>query len=202
MKSIICKDKKITPSKVVCIGRNYKEHIEELNNEVPSSMVIFIKPNSSVSEELFFISETTQFECEITFLIKDGKFAKVGVGFDLTKRDLQTALKQKGLPWERAKAFDNSAVLGEFVDFENVDDLNFEFFINGELKQKGGAREMIYHPEEILKECKNFLSFEDNDIIMSGTPKGVGTYKKGDNFSVKLFEGKREILKKEWRAKG
>lgn len=201
MKSIMYEGKKFISSKIVCVGRNYKEHIHELGNELPSSIVLFFKPNSAISEDLFYFGKNTQYECEITFLIEDKKIVAAGVGFDLTKRDIQNELKQKGLPWERAKAFDNSAVLSEFVKFEKIDELNFELFINGELKQKGGVKDMLYHPFDILKECQNFISFENGDIIMSGTPKGVGVYKIGDSFLVKLFDGKKEILKKNWIVK-
>lgn len=200
MKSFIYKDKKITPSKVICIGRNYKEHIKELKNELPDSMVLFLKPNSAITNELFYFNENTHYECEITFLIKDTKIVAAGIGFDLTKRDVQDNLKQKGLPWERAKAFDNSAVFSEFVEIDKIDELNFELFINDELKQKGSIKEMIYHPLKIIEEVGTFMSFEDNDIIMSGTPKGVGSYKKDDNFFAKLYDGEKLILQKEWRV--
>ncbi len=119
MKSVMFENKKVIPSKIVCIGRNYVEHIKELGNEMPSSMVIFNKPNSSVSDTLFEpANELCHYEGEISFLITNSKISGVGFGLDLTKRKIQGSLKEKGLPWERAKAFDNSAVFSEFVSFE------------------------------------------------------------------------------------
>ncbi|MDR2635846.1 MAG: fumarylacetoacetate hydrolase family protein [Campylobacteraceae bacterium] len=200
--SVIFEGQELFPSKVVCVGRNYKEHIDELKNEIPSSMVLFLKPNSSISKELYYISEDCHYECEISFLIKNGKIAAVALGLDLTKRDLQKALKTKGLPWERAKAFDNAAVFGEFIAIDEVDTLNFELFINGELKQKGFTEEMIYKPLEILKEISSFMSLVDNDIVMSGTPSGVGRYKEGDTFHAKLFQKEKLIKEYIWSVKG
>jgi 2-keto-4-pentenoate hydratase/2-oxohepta-3-ene-1,7-dioic acid hydratase in catechol pathway len=202
MKNGVIFDKKeLFPSKIVCVGRNYKDHIEELKNETPSSMVLFLKPNSSISRELYYISEDCHYECEISFLIKKGKIAAATLGLDLTKRELQNGLKNKGLPWERAKAFDNSAVFGEFVAIDEVDTLNFELFINGELRQKGFAKNMIYKPLEILKEINSFMSLVDDDIVMSGTPSGVGRYKENDIFCAKLFQGDKLIKEYVWNSK-
>jgi 2-keto-4-pentenoate hydratase/2-oxohepta-3-ene-1,7-dioic acid hydratase in catechol pathway len=134
-------------------------------------------------------------------LIKKGKIAAATLGLDLTKRELQNGLKNKGLPWERAKAFDNSAVFGEFVAIDEVDTLNFELFINGELRQKGFAKNMIYKPLEILKEISSFMSLVDDDIVMSGTPSGVGRYKENDIFFAKLFQGDRLIKEYVWNSK-
>jgi len=113
--TVTLQDETLTPSKVVCIGRNYVEHIEELNNEVPESMVVFNKPNSAINNTLHYISEDCRYEAEICFLIKAGQIHGVGIGLDLTKADIQNHLKAKGLPWERAKGFDDSAVLSDFV---------------------------------------------------------------------------------------
>ena len=115
MKTIHYENQKLEVSKVVCIGRNYVEHIKELGNEIPSSMVVFNKPNSAISDRLYYFSEQCRFEGEICFLIRDGKIEAVGFGLDLTHADIQNHLKSKGLPWERAKAFDHSAVLSDFV---------------------------------------------------------------------------------------
>ncbi|MDR1554756.1 MAG: fumarylacetoacetate hydrolase family protein [Campylobacteraceae bacterium] len=200
-RDVVFEREEVFPSKVVCVGRNYKEHIEELKNEVPSSMVLFLKPNSSISKELYYISEDCHYECEISFLIKKGEIAAVTLGLDLTKRDLQNMLKAKGLPWERAKAFDNAAVFGEFIAIDEVDTLNFELFINGELRQKGFVENMIYKPLEILREISSFMSLDDDDIVMSGTPSGVGKYKESDIFHAKLFQ--KDMLIKEyiWNTK-
>lgn len=194
MKNIILSEKSIFPSKVVCIGRNYAEHIKELNNETPDEMVFFIKPNSSISHELVFPKafESCHYEAEISFLIEENKISAVGFGLDLTLRSVQSKLKAKGLPWERAKAFDNAAVFSKFIPFnKDVSKLGIELYINGELRQKGDYSLMINKPKEIINEFKTFASFEDGDILMSGTPSGVGEFKIGDKFVGKiLFDDK------------
>jgi len=189
----------VSPSKVVCVGRNYVEHIKELNNEMPSQMVIFNKPNSAITNKLKYFSDTHRFEGELCYLIKDGTIAGVGFGLDLTDKKAQEYAKQKGLPWERAKAFDNSAVMSDFIEFSgNLKDLSFKLFINGNLQQEANYDLMIYKPNTILKEISTFLTLEDNDIIMSGTPKGVGNYQKGDIFEAKIYENGKEILSAKW----
>ena len=194
MNTIKLDDKEIFPSKVVCIGRNYMEHIAELNNEIPEDMVFFIKPNSSISNKLTFPQgqNSCHYEAEISFLIEDNKITAVAFGLDLTLREVQSKLKEKGLPWERAKAFDGASVFSKFVNFTgDITKLEVELFINGEIKQKGDYSLMINKPEEIIKEARTFLSFEDGDILMSGTPKGVGVFKVGDVFLGKiLYDGK------------
>ena len=131
MNSITFGDQEVYPSKIICIGRNYVGHIQELDNEVPEQPVIFIKPNSSISDEIVHNeNEVIHFEAEITFLILSGEISGVGFGLDLTKREVQAYLKSKGLPWERAKAFDKSAVFSDFVKFDgNMNDLRMELGI-------------------------------------------------------------------------
>jgi 2-keto-4-pentenoate hydratase/2-oxohepta-3-ene-1,7-dioic acid hydratase in catechol pathway len=195
MNQVIFNNQKVTPSKVVCIGRNYVEHIKELNNEMPSQMVVFNKPNSSITDTLYYFSPTHRFEGELCFLIKDKKIAGIGFGLDLTNKDAQEYAKQKGLPWERAKAFDNAAVFSKFIEFRgNLENLSFKLYINGNLTQEANYDLMIYKPDTILKEIQTFMSLEDNDIIMSGTPKGVGNYKIGDIFETFIYEKDKEIL--------
>jgi len=189
----------VTPTKVVCVGRNYVEHIKELNNEMPSQMVIFNKPNSAITNSLKYFSNTHRFEGELCYLVKDGKIAGVGFGLDITDKKAQEYAKQKGLPWERAKAFDGSAVMSDFIEFKgNLEDLSFKLFINGKLQQEANYDLMIYKPETILKEISSFMSLEDYDIIMSGTPKGVGNYQRGDIFEAKIYENDKEILSAKW----
>lgn len=194
MNKIVLEDKEIFPSKVVCIGRNYMEHIKELNNEIPEDMVFFIKPNSAISNKLNFPKNqnSCHYEAEISFLIEDNKITAVGFGLDLTLREVQSKLKEKGLPWERAKAFDGASVFSKFVSFsDDITKLEIELFINGDLKQKGDYSLMINKPSEIINEARTFLSFEDGDILMSGTPKGVGSFNIGDVFVGKiLYDGK------------
>lgn len=203
MNKILLNDKEMIPSKVVCIGRNYVDHIKELNNEIPENMVFFIKPNSAISQKLIFPQNQTSchYEAEISFLIKEDKIVAVGFGLDLTLREIQSKLKEKGLPWERAKAFDNSAVFSKFVEFkQDISKLGIELFINDELKQKGDYSLMINKPDEIIKEAKIFLSFEDGDILMSGTPKGVGEFKKGDIFVGKILYDKKVIIEERFEV--
>lgn len=197
MNKIFLDDIEITPSKVVCIGRNYMDHISELNNEVPEEMVFFIKPNSSISNRLNFPKNqnSCHYEAEISFMIEENKISAVGFGLDLTLREIQSKLKQKGLPWERAKAFNGSAVFSKFVNFSgDISKLEVELYINGELKQKGDYSLMINKPEKIINEANSFLSFEDGDILMSGTPKGVGEFKIGDVFIGKILYDNKVII--------
>jgi len=192
--SIRLGDQKIFPSKVVCIGRNYVDHIKELNNDTPDEMVFFIKPNSSISSKLIFPQghKSCHYEAELSFLMEESKITAVAFGLDLTLREVQSKLKEKGLPWERAKAFNNSAVFSKFEFFDgDISKLEVELYINDELKQKGGCELMINKPSEIISEAKTFVSFEDGDILMTGTPKGVGSFNIGDVFVGKvLYDGK------------
>jgi len=189
----------ITPSKVICIGRNYVDHIKELDNEIPKDMVIFNKPNSSISNKLNYFSEDTRYEGEICFLIKDNKIDAIAFGLDLTKANEQNYLKQKSLPWERSKSFDGAAVLGEFIKLEDdISKIRLELFINNTLIQEGCFEQMIYKPNEMIQEISTFMTLEDGDVIMSGTPKGVGTYKMGDEFEGKIYMDNRLICTSSW----
>lgn len=201
MKTVRFAERLCTPSKVVCIGRNYVEHIHELGNEIPSSMVVFNKPNSAVTGTLRFISDDTRFEGEICFLMMGGAIAGVGFGLDLTKAQIQNHLKTKGLPWERAKGFDGSAVLGEFVPFSGpLESLRMTLHINGALAQEAAYELMIYKPLDMIEEIKSFMSFEDGDIIMSGTPKGVASYNLGDEFVGRIYSGDLLLMESSWRV--
>lgn len=201
MKTIRYKYTSITPSKVVCIGRNYVEHIYELNNEIPSSMVVFNKPNSAITDTLHFITPDTRFEGEICFLIMGGEIAGIGFGLDLTKADIQNHLKAKGLPWERAKGFDHSAVLSDFIPLEvPLESLRMTLHINGSLVQEASYELMIYKPLEMIEEIKSFMSFEDGDIIMSGTPKGISTYRENDHFTGSIYSHNDLLLECNWKV--
>ena len=202
MKSVQLQGKSIQPSKVVCLGRNYVEHIAELNNEVPDEMVVFIKPNSAISHEIEITAdEDIHYEGELVFLVSQGRLVAVGFGLDLTKRSLQTRLKQKGLPWERAKSFDGAAVLSHFVDIDDVSDLSLQLSVNGELRQQGHCRQMMYSPSEIMQELSTFLTLEDGDLIMTGTPKGVGKIQAGELFTAKVLAGEQLLLEVQWQVK-
>jgi 2-keto-4-pentenoate hydratase/2-oxohepta-3-ene-1,7-dioic acid hydratase in catechol pathway len=203
MNSIAWDGKAVYPSKIVCIGRNYAEHIKEFDNEPDQDPVIFIKPNSAISNEIYSsASELIHYEGEITFLISSGELRGVGFGLDLTKRDLQYQLKDKGWPWERAKSFDRSAVFSNFVSFSgDVAGLRMELYINDVLVQVGGYDLMLSKPAQMLSECKSFLTFEDGDLLMTGTPKGVGPVKSGDRHLGKIFDKDKLLVEGSWVVK-
>ena len=152
----------------------------------------------------FIYTEEMKFhyEGEISFVIKNKKISAVGIGLDLTKRVVQKKLKNKGLPWERAKAFDGSALFSEFKTFDgNVDGLNLELHLNGKLVQQGGCELMLFKPDFILNEVKSFLTLEDGDVIMTGTPSGVGKINLGDEFVGKIFSSDELLVEKKWLVK-
>ena len=202
MQTINFNGRLITPSKIVCVGRNYAAHIKELGNEVPDDMVVFNKPNSAISDTLHSnLGETLHYEGELAFLIHSGKLDAVGFGLDLTKRTLQSKLKDKGLPWERAKAFDGAAVFSNFVDLpKDVDALALKLSVNGEARQQGGVSLMMYKPQTILQELSQFTSLEDGDIIMTGTPQGVGSINSGEHFEAQVLEAEKVLVSGSWVA--
>ena len=203
MKPIKRDGKDIFPSKIICIGRNYVDHIKELGNEVPKEPVIFIKPNSAISTHIYSgDTDEIHYEAEISFVIRSGELAAVGFGLDLTKRKLQSRLKSKGLPWERSKAFDGAAVFSEFVTVTgSIGNLRLELSINEQLVQQGGCQLMIYKPDEIVAEVRSFLTLEDGDLIMTGTPAGVGVVNTGDRFSGKIYNNDKQIVEDSWVVK-
>ncbi|WP_020558448.1 fumarylacetoacetate hydrolase family protein [Thiofilum flexile] len=202
MNTIQMEQRTLTPSKVVCIGRNYVDHIAELNNEVPDDMVVFIKPNSAISSTLkAFQQEPIHYEGELCFVYEQGRFSAVGFGLDLTKRGLQNKLKAKGLPWERAKAFDGAALFSEFVAISPEDkDFTFELSINDEVVQQGHIGLMIYNPETILAQLSTFITLNEGDIVMTGTPKGVGEIKAGSIFKGQVSLKGQLLLTQVWQA--
>jgi 2-keto-4-pentenoate hydratase/2-oxohepta-3-ene-1,7-dioic acid hydratase in catechol pathway len=201
MQSIQYTNQTIIPSKVICVGRNYVEHIKELNNETPDTMVLFNKPNSAITHELQYIQEDCRFEGEICFLIKDKQIEGIGFGLDLTKAGIQNKMKEKGLPWERAKGFDGSAVLSTFVPFDgDIKTIEMKLFRNGSLVQHATYDLMIYKPDKILSEIQTFMSLEDGDVIMSGTPKGVSTYERDDVFLAEVYVDAKRVVKEEFRV--
>ena len=199
MKKIIFQKEEIIPSKIVCIGRNYVDHIKELDNEMPKDMVIFNKPNSAISNKLEYFSEDTRYEGEICLLIKDNKIEAIAFGLDLTKANEQNYLKSKSLPWERSKSFNGSAVLSEFVKLEDdISKIRLELFINDTLAQYGSYDLMMYKPTQMIEEINSFMTLEDGDVIMTGTPKGVGTYKLNDKFEGKIYIDEKLVLEASW----
>lgn len=193
----------LTPSKIICIGRNYVEHINELGNEMPTEPVIFIKPNSAITDAMTFDpQEDIHYEAELTFVVQDGALSGVGIGLDLTKRAVQSQLKVKGLPWERAKSFDGSAVLSKFVSIPGrIEELSLELYINGELTQLAIFDLMLHKPNDILAEVSAFMTCEDGDLIMTGTPKGVGSIQLGATFMARVLSKQQTILENTWKVK-
>lgn len=189
--------------KILCIGRNYAEHIAELNNERPSEPVIFMKPDTAIlkDNEAFYhpdFSNDIHHEVEIVLKINkmgkniEAKFAhkyyeEIGIGIDFTARDVQSKLKEKGLPWEKAKAFNGSAPISGFVaksDFADLKNLNFHLEINGETRQTGNTSMMLWNFDEIIAEISKYFTLKTGDLIFTGTPAGVGKVKIGDKLSA------------------
>jgi 2-keto-4-pentenoate hydratase/2-oxohepta-3-ene-1,7-dioic acid hydratase in catechol pathway len=185
--------------KIICIGRNYAKHIEELQHERPDEPVIFLKPDTAIvaKKSPFIIPEFSQdVHHEVEVLVRINKVGKyiaakfahnyydeIGLGIDFTARDLQQKLKDKGLPWEKAKAFDGSAVIGEFLPktrFESVENLTFELTNNGKLVQTGNTSNMLWKMDEIISYVSQFFTLKIGDIIFTGTPEGVATVKPND----------------------
>ncbi len=185
--------------KLICIGRNYTDHIEELENEKPTDPVIFMKPDTSIllKKQPFFIpdfSNDLHHEVEILVKIKkvgkfiDKKFAdkyynEIGLGIDFTARDVQNQLKEKGLPWEKAKAFDGAAVIGKWIsrdEFPDVDNIDFHLEKNGEIVQKGNTRFMLWKINELIEYVSKYFTLKIGDVIFTGTPAGVGAVKPDD----------------------
>lgn len=201
MNSVDFNGNMIIPSKIICVGRNYVKHIKELGNEIPDNMVLFMKPNSSISETLnSFAGETLHYESEISFMYINGSFKAAAFGLDLTKRELQSRLKEKGLPWERAKAFDRSALFSSFVPVDCTIDLSVILKINSKIIQASDEEHMIYKPDEILKEITRFFTLNDGDIVMTGTPSGVGKISAGDLFEGLILDGNKLLTSAEWTA--
>ncbi|NOH78282.1 fumarylacetoacetate hydrolase family protein [Vibrio sp. RE86] len=203
MNSVRLEESLVHPSKILCVGRNYLEHIHELNNAIPEQMVVFSKPSTSISSQLnAYHQERLHYEGEICFIVQEGELSAVGLGLDLTKRDLQSKLKSKGLPWERAKAFDGSAVFSRFIPLDGIDieQLEIELFINCVRVQKGSVKQMMYSPNAILNELKSYTTLCDGDIIMTGTPQGVGEVHESDVFLARLIQAEQTLIEIEWVA--
>lgn len=191
--------------KIFCVGRNYVAHAEELGNDVPDEPVIFMKPKSAMLQPHapFYYPEFTNelhYECELVLRIsKNGKYIQdkfaskyydaITTGIDFTARDIQTELKAKGLPWEKAKSWDNSAVIGKWVplaEVKNKKDINFGLYKNQELVQKGSSASMIHDFDSIVAYISNFFSVNIGDVIFTGTPAGVGEVVVGDELEGML----------------
>lgn len=191
--------------KIICIGRNYAEHAKELGNDVPDEPVVFMKPKSALlqAHTPFYYPEFTNelhYEAELVLRVcKNGKYIQerhssnyyngITVGIDFTARDLQDEAKKKGLPWEKAKAFDNSAAVGKFIDISpelNKKNINFSLLKNKEVMQKGNSGNMLFSFDAIISHISNYFSLNIGDIIFTGTPAGVGECVVGDELEVLL----------------
>jgi acylpyruvate hydrolase len=195
--------------KIFCVGRNYSEHAKELGNAVPENPVIFSKPDTALLKngEDFYLpdfSNDVHYEAELVIKIsKMGKkiqekfasnyYSEIGFGIDFTARDLQTQLKQKGLPWELAKAFDGSAPIGEFLNVKDLQNpIQFSLLKNGELAQNGNSNDMIFSFDKIVSFISQYFTLKVGDLIYTGTPAGVGQVKIGDK--LEGFIGDKKML--------
>lgn len=179
--------------KIICVGRNYSEHAKELNNDIPKDPVIFMKPKSALllpDKPLYYpeFTDELHYECELVVKIcKNGKYIQekfapkyykeISVGIDFTARDLQKQLKEKGLPWEIAKAFDSSAAVGDFLSIEDgldINNIDFELKKNDETVQKGNSKDMLFPINEVIEYVSQYFTLNIGDLIFTGTPAGVG----------------------------
>ncbi|WP_027420476.1 fumarylacetoacetate hydrolase family protein [Crocinitomix catalasitica] len=184
--------------KIICIGRNYSDHAKEMNASLPTSPLFFFKPDTAIlkTRDFYYPEFTNDLHYEIELVVKISKVGKhitvenapnyyneIGLGIDFTARDIQQECKEKGLPWEKAKAFDNSAVLSAtFLNKKNIDlnNINFGLALNGETVQSGNSCDMIFSIDYIISYISQFVTLKTGDLIYTGTPKGVGPVKIGD----------------------
>jgi 2-keto-4-pentenoate hydratase/2-oxohepta-3-ene-1,7-dioic acid hydratase in catechol pathway len=201
--------------KVVCVGRNYAEHAKELGNDIPSEPLLFIKPKTALcalEKEIHIPKEkgSVHFETEIAVLLKSAlknssedqvADAVWGYGFalDLTLRDLQNELKKEGQPWEKAKAFDGACPVSTFIEKEklNFEEIKIQAILNGELVQEIKPEQMLWSLYSLIAYMSEYFTLEAGDIILTGTPKGVGELKQGDTFVINLFVGEKRVLETE-----
>lgn len=200
--------------KIICIGRNYVEHAKELNNPLPKKPIFFLKPESAVvlKNQPFYYPEFSKdihYETEIVLKIcKVGKhiqpefahtyFDEIGIGFDLTARDLQNECKAKGLPWEMAKAFDQSAPIGLFKPksaYKNINDIAFSLKVNKEIRQQGNTKDLIFSFDHLISYVSQFITLKIGDLIFTGTPEGVGPVHIGDHLEAFIEDEKCLDLK-------
>jgi 2-keto-4-pentenoate hydratase/2-oxohepta-3-ene-1,7-dioic acid hydratase in catechol pathway len=185
--------------KILAIGRNYVEHIKELNNERPDEPVIFTKPDTALvrnNQPFYFPEFSTDIHYEVELVLRLCKMGKninekfahtyydaIGIGIDFTARDIQTKAKNKGLPWALAKGFDGSAPVSEFLqlsDFKDINNINFSLKVDGQVKQQGNSSLMLFSFNQIISYISKFITLRSGDLIFTGTPKGVGPIKIGN----------------------
>lgn len=195
--------------KIICVGQNYLNHIKELNSKRNKSPILFLKPDSSIIQknQPFFIPEFSKeihYEAEIILKFDklgkhiDRKFSnryynQISLGIDFTARDLQEKLKKSGQPWEKAKSFDNSAVVGDWIDvnnFQDINNINFCLKLNNEIVQSSNSSNMIWKIDDLVTEVSNYFTLKIGDILFTGTPEGVGKVSIGDVLDGFLEEKK------------
>lgn len=189
--------------KIICIGRNYAEHAKEMKSELPTEPVFFMKPDTALLKEVdFYLPDFTKdLHHEIELVVKISKAGKhieeqfahkyyeeIGLGIDFTARDIQQQCKEKGLPWEKAKAFDNSAPIGKFVNKSELDlnNINFTLSLNGVTKQTANSSDLIFSFDKVISYVSRFITLKTGDLIYTGTPEGVGAVKIGDTLEGAL----------------
>jgi acylpyruvate hydrolase len=197
--------------KIICIGRNYVDHIRELNNAIPASPVFFLKPDSALlirNRPFYYPPFSADIHYEVELVLKISKvgrniqkrfahtyFDQIGIGLDMTARDLQDAAKQKGLPWTIAKGFDQSAPIGTFLpkeSFKDLKNIGFHLDLNGKTVQQGNSSLMMYDFDDIITHISRFMTLRTGDYIFTGTPAGVGPVKVGDR--LEAFIGEEKLL--------
>ncbi|HLF35019.1 MAG TPA: fumarylacetoacetate hydrolase family protein [Cyclobacteriaceae bacterium] len=197
--------------KILAVGRNYVEHIEELKNERPENPVIFTKPDTALSrynKPFYYPDFSTEIHFEVELVLRVSKIGKniqekfantyydaIAVGIDFTARDLQNQLINKGMPWTLSKGFDGSAPISEFIplsDIKDIKNINFSLFVDGNLRQKGNSGLMIFNFDHIVTYISRFITIKKGDIIFTGTPKGVGPVKIGNKLEA-FLENKKML---------
>jgi acylpyruvate hydrolase len=189
--------------KIICIGRNYAEHAKEMNSPVPSEPVFFLKPDTALikdNEPFYYPDFSKEIHHEVELVIKISKAGKnigvefahkyydeIGIGIDFTARDIQAKCKEKGLPWEKAKAFDGSAPIGKFIskkELNNLSDINFQLNINDKKVQQGNTKDLLFSFDQVISYVSGFITLKTGDLIYTGTPEGVGPVKIGDRLEA------------------
>lgn len=197
--------------KIICVGRNYHEHIKELNSTLPASPVFFLKPDTSLlirNRPFYYPDFTKELHYEVELVVKISKVGKniqkrfahtyydqIGLGLDFTARDLQDECKKKGLPWTIAKSFDSSAPIGKFFPksgFSDMNNINFHLDLNGKTVQQGNSNMMIFSFDDVISYVSKFITLRMGDLIFTGTPSGVGPVKIGDRLEA-FLEGEKTL---------
>ena len=200
--------------KIICIGRNYIDHIKELSNQKPMNPVVFIKPDSSViakNQNFIIPSFSNEIHHEVELVVKINKVGKhidksfshkyydeIGLGIDFTARDIQNNLKEKGHPWEKSKAFDNSCMVGKFLKKEKLEDISkieFSLIKNNELVQSGRSNDMLWKIDELISYISQYFTLKIGDLIFTGTPSGVSKVESGDILEGYILSNKMFTLK-------